>query len=146
MTLTELREKLKTVPLSGTYLRPEFEKFGLGGGDTLEFPNTHTVLVSLNYRCLDQYSDTQRVEVLGLYLNVYVDSHRGEDIVVTDPATLESAINDAIGRANAQCQHDYGRELSQTECREKGIAHYGNCYHVYECSKCKLVYGVDSSD
>lgn len=44
------------------------------------------------------------------------------------------------------CQHDYSVTLSPEECRSRNIPHYGNCYHVYECSKCKHVLAQDSSD
>ena len=43
------------------------------------------------------------------------------------------------------CKHKY-RELSQKECKEKNIPHYGNCYHVSECSECGHIFSVDSSD
>lgn len=43
------------------------------------------------------------------------------------------------------CQHDY-RELSYQTCKEQGITHMGNCYHVYKCQKCGFVDAHDSSD
>lgn len=147
MTLAELKVKLAATPLKGTFLRPEFDKFAFGG-ESVEVPGAHTVLASLNYKVNGPFGNNQKVEVLGALLHVYVDSHRCEDVIVNELNihNLDNVINDAIGRANAQCDHDYGRELSQAECRTRGIGHYGNCYHVYECSKCQLVYGVDSSD
>jgi hypothetical protein len=42
------------------------------------------------------------------------------------------------------CDHDYG-ELSQKEARKRGIAHFGNCYHVTECKKCGKILSYDSS-
>lgn len=42
------------------------------------------------------------------------------------------------------CYHKH-RELSQAECRERGIYHAGNCYHVSECATCGHVEAVDSS-
>lgn len=146
MTISELREKLKSVPLAGTYPRSEFQKFGLGGGDTLTVPDTHSVSVMLNYQCLDPYSDAQRVKVLGLYLTVYVDHQRCESFVVRDPAKLDAALTRAIRKANRQCQHKYGEEVSVAECREKGIYHAGRCWHVYKCEKCGEYRGFDSSD
>lgn len=38
------------------------------------------------------------------------------------------------------------RELSQAECRERGIYHGGRCYHVSLCVTCGHVTAVDSSD
>lgn len=38
------------------------------------------------------------------------------------------------------------RELSQEECRERGIFHGGRCYHVSICVACNHVSAVDSSD
>ena len=43
------------------------------------------------------------------------------------------------------CDHTYV-EKSQDWCRERDITHFGMCYHVYECSKCKHVIAQDSSD
>jgi hypothetical protein len=38
------------------------------------------------------------------------------------------------------------RDLSQAECRERGIFHGGRCYHVHLCVACGHVSAVDSSD
>ena len=43
------------------------------------------------------------------------------------------------------CKHEY-RELSQDQCRVRGIHHWGRCYHVYECKLCDYIDAVDSSD
>jgi|GEM_PF-2223802 hypothetical protein len=43
------------------------------------------------------------------------------------------------------CKHEY-REMEQGECRERGISHFGHCYHVCECNKCKHIWSYDSSD
>jgi len=42
------------------------------------------------------------------------------------------------------CNHEY-RELSQAECRTRGISHFGMCYHVTECTQCGHIYSYDSS-
>jgi|WetSurSiteA1Bulk_404760.scaffolds.fasta_scaffold116627_1 hypothetical protein len=42
------------------------------------------------------------------------------------------------------CNHEY-RELGSQECRERGITHWGNCWHVYECKKCGHSMAQDSS-
>lgn len=42
------------------------------------------------------------------------------------------------------CQHDYV-ELSPQTCRERGITHYGNMWHVTECTKCGNIDSYDSS-
>ena len=49
-------------------------------------------------------------------------------------------------QANNQCMHSYEKELSFEECKQRGIPHFGNCYHVYECPKCNKTFTVDSSD
>lgn len=49
------------------------------------------------------------------------------------------------GSAHAECVHEY-KELSQQECNDKGIRHYGMCWHVYECTKCGTTMAQDSSD
>lgn len=145
MTLTELRDRLKTVPISGTFDRTEFDKF-VFGGDTLEVEGIHAIVVGLNYRCLGPYQPGQQVELLGLSLSIYPTHGQCESIVVTDPDTLEVAISEAADKARKQCAHTYGREISMDECRTRGIGHYGNCWHVYECGKCGEVFSVDSSD
>jgi hypothetical protein len=43
------------------------------------------------------------------------------------------------------CEHDY-TELSQAECRARGIQHMGHCWHVTECGKCGHIESYDSSD
>jgi hypothetical protein len=47
---------------------------------------------------------------------------------------------------NAECVHDYARQLSYAECRDRGVYHAGRCWHVYECSKCGKTLSQDSSD
>jgi len=42
------------------------------------------------------------------------------------------------------CEHKW-KELGQKECREKGIAHWGICWHVEECQKCGMRWSYDSS-
>lgn len=49
------------------------------------------------------------------------------------------------GSKDAKCVHKY-REMSVKEARDKGHEHWGMCYHVYECRKCKQVIAQDSSD
>jgi len=44
----------------------------------------------------------------------------------------------------ATCFHDY-KELSQEECRELGIRHYGMFCHVLKCTKCPSITQYDSS-
>jgi len=43
------------------------------------------------------------------------------------------------------CKHEY-RDLDQKECHSRGISHFGHCYHVSECTKCKYIMSYDSSD
>lgn len=47
---------------------------------------------------------------------------------------------------NAKCVHDYRKELSQDECKKRGISHFGMCWHVVECTKCGKISAYDSSD
>lgn len=42
------------------------------------------------------------------------------------------------------CIHEF-KELSQKECKEESINHYGNCDHVYRCLNCNQIRHVDSS-
>ena len=43
------------------------------------------------------------------------------------------------------CEHKY-HELSQEEANGRGIKHWGMCYHIEECEKCKHINAYDSSD
>lgn len=43
------------------------------------------------------------------------------------------------------CKHAF-RELSRKEAGQRGIQHFGMCYHVYECTKCGYIQSIDSSD
>lgn len=42
------------------------------------------------------------------------------------------------------CDHKYS-EMSQQEAERRGYRHYGMCWHVAECTKCKKVISYDSS-
>ena len=42
------------------------------------------------------------------------------------------------------CRHIL-KEISQKECIERGIAHFGMCWHVVECTKCGRIHSYDSS-
>lgn len=46
---------------------------------------------------------------------------------------------------DATCIHN-DKELSQQECRDLDIGHWGMCWHVYCCTKCGRIRSVDSSD
>lgn len=47
---------------------------------------------------------------------------------------------------DATCIHDW-HELSYIQCQEKGIRHWGSCWHVYECVKgCGKTMAQDSGD
>jgi hypothetical protein len=45
---------------------------------------------------------------------------------------------------DAKCLHKM-KELSQDECRKRGIQHWGMCWHVYECVYCGTTKSYDSS-
>ncbi|NIN00473.1 MAG: hypothetical protein GTO24_21045 [candidate division Zixibacteria bacterium] len=45
---------------------------------------------------------------------------------------------------DAECIHVF-KELGVEECRERGIAHWGMCFHVYECVNCDRITSADSS-
>lgn len=45
---------------------------------------------------------------------------------------------------DATCVH-VNKELSSAQCKEKNIVHYGNCWHVVECTKCGHITSYDSS-
>jgi hypothetical protein len=47
---------------------------------------------------------------------------------------------------DTECVHDWV-EVGAKEASELGVAHYGNCYHVYKCGKgCGATCAHDSSD
>lgn len=43
------------------------------------------------------------------------------------------------------CDHDY-RELSPEATRQRGLSHFGHCWHTYECQTCGHIEAHDSSD
>jgi hypothetical protein len=45
---------------------------------------------------------------------------------------------------DATCVHDY-QEVSYSDCLQQGIPHYGQCWHVYQCTKCGARNSCDSS-
>lgn len=104
-------------------------------------------MVSPNYSCLDTFGPNQRVVVEGASVNVW-SSRNG---LISVSASIHSSIDlratvaRLIAEAEAMCPHDRTRQLSWVECEERGIRHYGNHYHVYECLDCHNIQGVDSS-
>ena len=60
------------------------------------------------------------------------------------PAHLCEVCAKPMDCKNPDGKHTYV-ELSQSECRAKGIYHGGNCYHVSVCSGCGDVHSVDFS-
>jgi hypothetical protein len=49
------------------------------------------------------------------------------------------------GSLDDTCErHDWSRELSIAECKEAGIDHFGNFWHVRKCSKCGDIWSYDS--
>ena len=46
---------------------------------------------------------------------------------------------------DATCIHTT-KELTQAECRKRGITHHGMCWHVTECIHCGKISAYDSSD
>ncbi len=102
-------------------------------------------LICTNYKCLEPYHDNQRMELLGLYGTLWCGMQTA-DFKLVSGDDLEEALETAYVEAASKCDHTYGRELGQSECREKGIGHYGSCWHVYECGKCHTHFSVDSSD
>ncbi len=50
-----------------------------------------------------------------------------------------------VSECDRDCVHD-SKELSQAECRDRKIEHWGMCYHVYVCTKCGRIRAYDSSD
>ena len=48
------------------------------------------------------------------------------------------------GSKDESCIHEM-REVRYEECMERGIKHYGMCWHVQECTKCGNISAYDSS-
>lgn len=46
---------------------------------------------------------------------------------------------------DATCVHET-RELSQKECQDLNIIHFGSCWHVEQCKHCGKISSYDSSD
>lgn len=99
-----------------------------------------TVRVGINYRC----PDTRHYEWLNFNVIVW---HMANTAMFTCPtyAELEGRIQQAIAQLDGACQHANRRELTQHECQNRAIPHYGACWHVYECADCGLIQSVDTS-
>jgi len=50
-----------------------------------------------------------------------------------------------VAEADLTCMHEYA-EISQAQCKKRGIQHWGSCWHVYACTKCDRITAHDSSD
>lgn len=50
-----------------------------------------------------------------------------------------------VTELDKDCIHDF-KELGGKECRERNIVHWGMCWHVQECIKCKRIISYDTSD
>ena len=141
-SIAALQEHMRQHPHNGETTRDVYEQHICNGAfehDGLK------LLVNDNYRCLETYHRKQRMVIEGVYVTVYVDHHRCESFCTADPDAVPALVQEAATKARTQCAHEYGRELSQAECRQRGIGHYGNCWHVYECPKCHETFSVDSS-
>jgi hypothetical protein len=103
-------------------------------------------MLECNYSCLDAYSEDQKIVFGGLLLTVWAGSMRSATRKLRRGENLKAAHAALLTEARSQCSHTEGRELGSAECREKGIQHFGNCWHIYECGKCHDFYSVDSSD
>jgi len=79
----------------------------------------------------------------------YFDDFSGYAYTVNwDPGRSPNGPNDFWPRFFwfGPCYHAW-KELSPQEAKEKGQAHYGMCYHVFECVKgCGNFLSYDSSD
>jgi hypothetical protein len=62
----------------------------------------------------------------------------------TGYAMSSSYWNEKVYYYKFGCQHKF-TELNVEECRRRGITHFGNCYHVTECSICGYIDECDSS-
>lgn len=142
-TLDQLADVMRSYPFIGIITRSEFEKFQIGG-NRIEY-NGLVIIASHNYRCLNAYSKDQSVQLDGMSLTVYVDSHRQEGGVARDPDLLWADVTGLAVKARAQCGHENSRELTVAQCRARGIRYAGACWHVYECLDCNKTYSVDSS-
>lgn len=140
--MKNIQEKIASYPAAGTIvLRSAFKEMC----ETGEY-NSVTFIVSTNYRCLDTYSPNQRVELLGFYGTIWRTRFQTANFTLTNTDSLEDVLKAAYEEAGNTCEHSFTRELNVSECRDRGIAHMGNCDHVYECIKCKQTASFDSSD
>jgi transposase-like protein len=101
----------------------------------------HTVLLGVNYRCLDTYSEKQRVVYLGVMITVYHPQcpNTAERFVCrpgVSVARLEDVVRRMAGKVMKQCIHPSA----------KWVRNVGNCLNEYHCPACGATYQVDSSD
>ena len=140
MTIKEAQELLNTMPATGTKVtRKKFNWQDVRGTD---FSGC------TNYCCHGPYGDRQKVEYRGIYLTVWgPDGVAQQESRTFNPGDdLAAGIEEMRLNVRKLCCHEHSREMGSQECREKGIQHFGSCWHVYECLDCHEVYSVDSSD
>lgn len=100
------------------------------------YGDLHWVLMR-NYRCLDTYSDTQRVELLGLFVTVWAHGQRtSAHLSVVPGDNLALAIATTYLTAQQMCPHARATEVYHTIRGE----------HQYLCDDCGKTFYVDSSD
>lgn len=101
----------------------------------------HQVLLTPNYKCLDFFSEKQRVVYLGVLVSVYHPHcpNTAEQIVCrpgVSGARLRDVIRRLAGKVMKQCIHS----------RAEWTRNLGNCLNEYHCPDCGATYQVDSSD
>lgn len=143
VNIQELQNVMTKHPLDGIVTRKEFNNFCIGG-HKIEINNL-TVIASHNYKCLEPYSQDQKIQLMGILLTVYLDNERSQSTVIHKPEEIEPTIQSLKEQCEKLCNHKLRKELSYQTCKERNIPHSGMHCHVFECFSCKKILTFDSS-
>ena len=107
---------------------------------SLKFYDDQDVMVEINYKCHDPYSETQRVEYLGIIITAWHPSNSlvSESVSMDAPFAMAAAVEAAkklCTSVRTKCCHP----------KPIHVANVGNCLNRYRCPDCGAVYEVDSS-
>lgn len=136
VSIEEAQDRMDQEPTPGTvYLRKAYDKLPpmyLRGGYGDLFWSLNRI-----YRCLDKYSDEQRVQLQGAFLTVWAHNQLTSAYCSLLPGDdLAKAIAVTYLVALQSCPHRHAKEVYSTR---RG-------YHEYECQDCGRDFVVDSSD
>jgi len=128
----------------------------IGGFNDL--PEPHSIIDWHEYWSLHhehyQYQEFRQVLMIGgitqkYYKNVYLEYGHTHGLGIVKPSAWTLKENKIVWTEEPiylrlGCAHIW-EEKNMEWCALHKVPHYGNCYHVNQCTKCAMIEGVDSS-